>query len=90
MQPLAQGLSVVVLSLAGLVWLWLDAKEQNWSLRVGLALGVIIAPVVAIPYYFNQTRERSMRTSANVLFILTALAAIAGYWLGSTIASRAQ
>ncbi len=31
-----------------------------------------------------------MRTSANVLFILTALAAIAGYWLGSTIASRAQ
>jgi hypothetical protein len=89
LQPFAQGLSVIVLGLAGLVWLWLDAKEQKQSLPLALALGAIIAPVVAIPYYFNQTRERGVRATANVLFMLTAISAIAGYWLGCAIASGA-
>lgn len=86
-QSWAEGVSVAAVVLAGLVWLFLDARERDHRLTLALVLGAIVVPVLALPYYFNQTRERQARAGANARLLLTAVGTIAGYWLGSAMAS---
>jgi hypothetical protein len=88
-EALVQGLPLLILLAAGPLWVWCDAVARGFKLGAMLALAVLIAPLVAIPYYFNQTREHNHRAAANLLLLLVAGLMLAGYWWGSMVGSGA-
>jgi hypothetical protein len=85
---LAQAVLLSVLAAASCVWLWADAQERRYELRASYFIGLILAPVVAVPFYFNQTRARSERFIANTWFVIITLSTFASLWLGATIAGH--
>lgn len=89
LQTLAEALAVAMVLLSVLAWLVVDAGERDQRLTPVLVLGVLLAPALALPYYFNQTRERQARAAANALALVLAVTTLAGYWLGGGMAAGA-
>ena len=82
---LAQALLLGLLAAVSCLWLWTDAREQQYHLRTSHFLGFLLAPPVAVPLYFNQTRDRAQRLKANAWFVAITLSTFALLWLGAAI-----
>jgi len=67
---------------AVLVWYWVDCKASKTAAKPFAMLFVAFAPMLAIPYHFNQTRPSAARTKANLLFVAILVFSFIAYNLG--------
>ena len=85
-----QGFFLVSLGAVSCAWLWLDARERKHTLRPSYFVGLLLAPVVAVPFYFNQSRERAERVKANLWFVVVAISTVMAFLLGAALVSVAK
>jgi hypothetical protein len=64
------------------VWYYLDSAERKFLRTRGLGAAVILASIVAVPYYLYRSREpgQKLKAQRNLLLFLiaTAIASMAG------------
>lgn len=76
------------------VWYHLDSTERSYKRSRILNVGIVLLPIIAMPYYLIRSRGIKKGSIATCVFILAIIISLilteAGYWLVFSLESQWQ